>query len=139
MANPLQQLEAVLKENVLDLYKTARDLIEQSDEVMSTFNSVSLCPIHKRQAASRLDLIVRLKREYQIPAEVINTQLSSLPRREEEALTGLYLAIGFALRLRLSGASEEKIKSLVNTYSFGLSEPEERRIMSTSGDGAGTS
>ena len=44
MANPLQQLDAVFNANVLDLYKTARDLIEQSDEVMSTFSFCQLVP-----------------------------------------------------------------------------------------------
>jgi hypothetical protein len=33
------------------------------------------------------------------------------------------MAIGFILALRLSGANEEKINQMLETYSFGLTKP----------------
>ena len=84
-------------------------------------------------------MIKALAEEHKVAIGAFAEKVHPAQRRQEEAITPLCLAMGFVLGLRLSGAGEEKIKSLMNTDSFGLSEPEEIRITSRSEDGAGTS
>jgi hypothetical protein len=117
-------MDAALKENVLDLWSSVHELIDQSGE-MNSFDFWQLVPDHFKASCEELALTDRLQKEYQVvPSRVINNQILSLQLKQEEAITRLYLAICFVLGLRLSGASEEKIKSLMITYSFGLSEPQ---------------
>ena len=119
--NPLLQLDAVLKNNVLDLWERVHEIIDQSGE-SKAFNFWQLVPDHEKASCEELAIIDELKKK--LPSEA-NNQLFSAQNRQEEAITRLYLAIGFVLGLRLSGASEERIRCLMNTYSFGLSEPME--------------
>jgi hypothetical protein len=120
--NPLQALDAVLKENVLDLWQTVHDLIDE-DSYGRSFDFWDLVPNHVKASCEEGEFIDELEKKYNVPFEELRDKFFAQQRTQEEAVTRLYLAIGFVLGLRLSGASEEKIKCLMNTYSFGLSEP----------------
>ena len=120
--NPLLQLDSALKNNVLDLWGTVHELIDHTGE-WKAFDFWQLVPDHEKASGEEGEFIDELEKKYCVPFEEIRNKFFAQQRRQEEAITRLYLAIGFVLGLRLSGASEEKIKCLMNTYSFGLSEP----------------
>jgi hypothetical protein len=121
--NPLQQIDAVLKPTVLDLWATVHELIDHAGD-FNVFNFWQLVPEHEKASNEEGEFIDELEKKYSVPSREIREKFFAQQRRQEEAITRLYLAIGFVLGLRLSGASEDRIKCLMNTYSFGLSEPE---------------
>jgi hypothetical protein len=84
---------------VLDLWISVHELIDQSGE-MNSFDFWQLVPDHFKAGCEELALTDRLQKEYQVPSKVINNQISSLQLKQEEAITRLYLAIGFVLGLR---------------------------------------
>ena len=104
--NPLLQLDSALKNNVLDLWERVHDLIDQSGE-SGMFNFWQLVPDHEKAGWEEIAIFDELKKKHQV-----HNQLIPLQQRQEEAITRLYLAIGFVIGLRLSGATEEKINFL---------------------------
>ena len=119
--NPLQQIDAALKPTVLDLWAAVHELIDQSGE-SGMFNFWQLVPDHEKASCEEIAALAAVAKEHNFSARALEEKLYPAQHRQEVAVTRLYLAIGFVLGLRLSGASEERIKCLMNTYSFGLSE-----------------
>jgi hypothetical protein len=109
---------------VLDLWATVHELIDHAGD-FKAFNFWQLVPDHEKASCEEGEFINELEKKYSVPFEEIRDKFCAQQRRQEEAITRLYLAIGFVLGLRLSGVDEVKIKCLMSTYSFGLSEPKE--------------
>jgi hypothetical protein len=69
--------------------------------------SGSLCRIIWQRSYEQNEFTDELMNKYQLPSDALH-RLHSAEHRQEEAITRLYLAIGFALGAGLSRASEEK-------------------------------
>jgi len=115
-------LDELLKDNVLDLWEPINELVQHSGE-NGIPDLYELIPDHYQAGREKEEFTDELTIKHKIPHTVLVTRLYWKETREENATSRLYMAFGFVLGARLSGASDEKVKELLNTYTFGLSEP----------------
>jgi hypothetical protein len=121
--NPLEKIDECLKENVLNLWEPVHELIEHSGEC-GMIDFWAFIPEHEQASCDHTDFTGELTKKYGVPFRVLQDRLFPQEVAQEKAITRLYMAIGFVLGLRLAGASEDKIKQLMATHSFGLKDPE---------------